>query len=711
MEYALQLKCDEDNTLAYVHPWVYEMNGGKLACFEAIPGVDVMDPKTQTLPHLFNVACKTHADKECMGNRTITEATAEKKGAKTFWKWRKGPFVWDDYATVGTKVKKAASTLLEKLGDTKREDGTKKVAALLAETSAEWMMSAQAALQTGMTITTVYTTLGHEAMLHGLQQTEAEVIFVDWEYYDMLKDKVLAQCPALQLVVIIGQAFVPEKVVGEAEARPFPKAMGPMEELQWAEGPPVTTLDGLIVAGDEKKDLSAVAPSADDLAIIMYTSGSTGTPKGVMLSHKNFVSVLASSAAQGQITMTPGDCLIGYLPLAHIFEMICEINSLLSGAKIGYCSVKTLTGTSPFVHKGDEDTPDLPNLKPTHMAAVPAVLDSIAGGLKKKMEIGENDPEAGNKQKFHGMLERKLKPETRGFFHTGVIDGIVTGKVKAKVGLTNCKILISGGAPLAKATQEYVEACFDCPIAQGYGATETTACTTVQEVFPRHGRPGDIGGGRVGAIQPNTKILLKSVDEMGYLVTDEMPRGEILIAGNSVSCGYYKMEEKTAEDFVKHSDGMTYFHTGDIGKIHPDGVLQIIDRKKDLIKLEGGEYVSLGKVEANLKQVKGIAACSVFCQSSKSYCVAIVSQPVNGGWDAVGGKPDEEQLLKDIKHTCKDVLGMPTFEIPTKVKIDDEMWTPESGLVTAALKLQRIPLRNHYNEAGGLLEQMDYRFE
>merc|ERR1711939_248496 len=257
-----------------------------------------------------------------------------------------------------------------------------------------------------------------------------------------------------------------------------------------------------------------------------------------------------------------------------------------------------------------------------------------------------------------------------------------------------------------------VEAAFDCPIAQGYGATETTACTTVQEVFPRHGRPGDIGGGRVGAIQPNTKILLKSVDEMGYLVTDEMPRGEILIAGNSVSCGYYKMEEKTAEDFVKHSDGMTYFHTGDIGKIHPDGVLQIIDRKKDLIKLEGGEYVSLGKVEANLKQVKGIGAVVVFCQSNKKSCVCIVSQPAQGGWEAVSGKPDQEQLKKDIKDTLKG-MGMPTFEIPTDVRVTDDIWTADSGLVTAALKLQRNPLRQKYNVDDGpdaLLKDMDYQF-
>merc|ERR1719453_2706382 len=131
--------------------------------------------------------------------------------------------------------------------------------------------------------------------------------------------------------------------------------------------------------------------------------------------------------------------------------MICEINCLLGGGKVGYSSVKTLTSTSAFVEKGDNDTPDLPSLQPTHMAAVPAVLDTIASGLKKKMEITETeDPALSNKVKgmFNDAVDRKLHPENRPMFWTGIIDGKVFDGVKTKAGLQNCRILISGGAPL-----------------------------------------------------------------------------------------------------------------------------------------------------------------------------------------------------------------------------------------------------------------------
>merc|ERR1711933_479290 len=177
----------------------------------------------------------------------------------------------------------------------------------------------------------------------------------------------------------------------------------------------------------------------------------------------------------------------------------------------------------------------------------------------------------------------------------------------------------------------------------------------VQEVFSAGGRPADLSSGLVGPVQPSCELKLKSVPDMGYLVTDSQPRGEILLGGNSVSQrGYFKMPEKSREDFPVHADGKVWFHTGDIGVMNTNGTISIIDRKKDLIKLSGGEYVSLGKVEATLKQVSGIGAVVVFARSDKDHCVAIVSRPERG-WASVGGKPDEANLVQEIEKKLRSL--------------------------------------------------------
>lgn len=86
----------------------------------------------------------------------------------------------------------------------------------------------------------------------------------------------------------------------------------------------------------------------------------------------------------------------------------------------------------------------------------------------------------------------------------------------------------------------------------------------------------------------------------GYRVTDKpYPRGEIVVGGENITAGYYKNDTLTKESY-KEEDGIRWFYTGDIGEAHPDGSFKIIDRKKDLVKLQFGEYISLGKVSSKL---------------------------------------------------------------------------------------------------------------
>jgi len=700
MTYAVELECDEKDTRHYRHPWVYDKNEGQLALLP-----DILDAGMEgSIPNLFKSSVAKFGSSNCMGTRSIVECTIE--GKKQYW--NKGPIVWKSFSEVGDDVNGAASGVIGLPGAMELRMKNECVAAILADTSAEWQIAAQACFKCGLPIVTVYTTLGHEAMLHALNETEATILFVDWAQYSVLSGPVLSKCRSLQHIVLIGKCFVPAKTVG-GETKAFPTS-DEANALPKIGDATTTTFDALIAAGKANEaDMSKCLPKADDLAFIMYTSGSTGLPKGVMLTHKNFIALVASILGQGVLKPYPGDVFIAFLPLAHILELMVETVCLVSGTAIAYAHARTATPASPYVRPGNEKNADLIETRPTHMVMVPSLLELIKTSLTTKLNKLEG---------FSGSMARAAVKKAQGLeTDEGVfmdmlmccgLKHVALGKIRAGLGLDRLKMIASGGAPLAPQTQDFIRAVL-APVAQGYGATETTGCSTVQECAAADGRPADESSGAVGAIQPCCEVKLVSVPDMGYLVTDSPPRGEILIAGNNVSQrGYFKMEEKSREDFPRHADGKIWFHTGDVGLMTEQGTLRIIDRKKDLIKLSGGEYVSLGKVENALKQVAGIGAVVVFALSDKDHCVAVVSQPERG-WNSVGGRPDETALKTAIEGKLRS-LGLARFEIPTKVKVDDDIWTPETGLVTASLKLQRNPLREHYNKPGGLLDAMGYRF-
>jgi len=264
---------------------------------------------------------------------------------------------------------------------------------------------------------------------------------------------------------------------------------------------------------------------------------------------------------------------------------------------------------------------------------------------------------------------------------------------------------MSGGAPLAPDTHDYLKTVLGCPLLQGYGLTETCACASVMNL-------DENSTGRVGPPVQRTRIKLVNWEEGNYRVTDKpFPRGEIIIGGKNIAAGYYKLPEKTAEEFYTDEEGVRWFKTGDIGQIHEDGTLKIIDRKKDLVKLQFGEYVSLGKVEANIKGCPVVSNLCIYGDSTKSYVVAIVC-PIPDQLKALAQKFGKADLsfqemckdkdvtgavLREVVNHCK-LSKLEKFEIPGAVSLTSEDWTPESGLTTAAMKLKRRPLQERYQE-------------
>ena len=168
------------------------------------------------------------------------------------------------------------------------------------------------------------------------------------------------------------------------------------------------------------------------------------------------------------------------------------------------------------------------------------------------------------------------------------------------------------------------------------------------------------------------------------------------------------MEDKTKEDFYSEY-GRHWFRSGDIGEMTEDGQLKIVDRKKDLVKLQFGEYISLGKVEAALKAVPYVENICIYGDSFKSYCVALVTPDAKNLKD-MAKKYNKEDLEFEAMCEDKDVTGgvlrelinygkkvkLEKFEIPGAVTLVKDQWLPETGLVTAAFKLKRKPIQQEY---------------
>ncbi|KAK1788096.1 hypothetical protein P4O66_015957 [Electrophorus voltai] len=382
-------------------------------------------------------------------------------------------------------------------------------------------------------------------------------------------------------------------------------------------------------------------PSPSDLAIVMYTSGSTGRPKGVMMHHSNLIAGMA-----GQCQRIPGlgpkDTYIGYLPLAH--EIMDRISKNVM-AKVG------------------------------EMNAVQRKLFTLGYRYKLQQVACGADTPICNKLLFK---------------HVSMLLG---GSVR---------LMLCGGAPLSADTQRFINICF-CPVAIGYGLTETCGAGTISDF-------SDYTTGRVGAPLICSEIKLRDWPEGGYTSQDKpLPRGEILIGGPNVALGYYGSEDqKEGGEFWVDEAGQRWFCTGDVGEVHPDGCLQIIDRKKDLVKLQAGEYVSLGKVEAALKKSPLIDNICAYASSNQSYIIGFVvpnqkqltelanRNGIDGKWEELCNHAVlEQEVLKSIKEIAT-TDKLQRFEVPLKVCLSSEVWTPETGLVTDAFKLKRKELQRHY---------------
>ncbi len=636
--------------------------------------VHLDDPDTNIYEE-FTKCVKKYWDKKTLGIREILSIDDEiQPNGKVFKKYSlSNNYKWTSYEDVFKRVNNLSNGLLS-LG-LKSNDRI----VLFAETRPEWLVSAFACFKIKVPVVTLYSTLGIEALTYGINQTNTSFLITSGEQLPKLQ-KILHKIPSVTHLIVIEDTFNHKNLLEFKKVNTHLKLFTIEEAEELGK-------DSEVVEKYEK-------PNKNDLAVVMYTSGSTGNPKGVMISHGNVLTSLKALYPRLGTIRLEKDIYVAYLPLAHILELCIEIGSLVNGIRIAYSSPQTISDTATAIKKGQKG--DLRVLKPTIMAAVPVVLERLSKTVYEKLSKTSSFTQLLFKLAYDSKLQ-----SFRNGRSTRLLDRILFKRISRAVVGKKLRLLLCGGAMLSKEVQEFVQVVL-CPVIQAYGLTETCAGGTTQ-------LPNQTDTGIVGSIVPCCEIRLVDWTEGGYRATDTpYPRGEIYIGGDNVAMGYYNMPDKTAEDF-KVINGIRYFATGDIGEMI-NGNVKIIDRKKDLVKLQGGEYVSLNKVETILKLLPLVDNCCLVADPTKSNCVCLICPnpkritdllcevneetrtEVNNLKDINGVNEKSKELNRILEKNSKIIAqlakeatnhclsqGLERFEIPMKFKFVPEIWLPDTG--------------------------------
>ena len=213
---------------------------------------------------------------------------------------------------------------------------------------------------------------------------------------------------------------------------------------------------------------------------------------------------------------------------------------------------------------------------------------------------------------------------------------------------------LSGGAGLKREVKELFLSC-GVLIIEGYGLTETSPTLTLN-------RPDAYRFDTVGKPLPSVELRLAE-------------DGEILARGPNVFAGYHADPDATREAFT--SDG--WFKTGDVGRFTPDGFLQIIDRKKDILVTAGGKNVPPVNIEMRFAGDPLVSNVVVY-GDGRRYLVA-------GVWVT---EPMSEATVGRVKESVDRVnANLASYETIKRVFVEDRPLTVDGGMLTASLKVRR----------------------
>ena len=333
-----------------------------------------------------------------------------------------------------------------------------------------------------------------------------------------------------------------------------------------------------------------------DAISLNYTSGTTGNPKGVVYHHRG-----AALNSLGNITawaMPQRPKYLWTLPMFH-----CN----------GWCfpwTVTALAGTHICLRR-TEPGPIYQSIidhQVTHMCGAPIVM---------------------------GMLVNASSQEQKTLPHS-------------------VKILTAGAAPPSAIVEQIEVLGFD--VTHAYGLTECYGPGVVSEWHPEWDELPTAEKSAKKARQGVPYLVMQDLtvmdpETMQKTPADAQTMGEVFMRGNNLMKGYLKNETATEKAFLGG-----WFHTGDLGVMHPDGYIELKDRSKDII-ISGGENISTIEVEGVLYQHPAVAEAAVVAKPDEKWGETPCA--------FVALKEEAESSEEELIQFCRDNLAH--FKCPKKI--------------------------------------------
>ena len=419
----------------------------------------------------------------------------------------------------------------------------------------------------------------------------------------------------------------------------------------------------------------------EDLMNILYTSGTTGESKGVMLSHAGYESVMDAHIERFP-DFGENDVVINFLPFTHVFERAFSCWCLCVGAEMN-------------INLRPQDIQmTIKEVRPTVMCSVPRFWEKVYSGVQEKIasEKGITKAlmiDAIRVGKIHNLdyLRAGKTPPLMLHLKYKFYEKTVYTLLKKTIGIENGHFFPVAGAAVPDEICEFVHS-VGINMKVGYGLTES--CATVSCFLDQGFEVGS-----VGTIMPDVQVKIGE-------------NNEILLRGKTITTGYYKKAEATAEAIDK--DG--WFHTGDAGYLKGDQLF-LTERIKDLFKTSNGKYISPQALETKIAIDRYIDQLTIIADQRKFVTALIVpmyelveefAKEKGITWQSreeLLQHPEVIALFRNRIDTLQQQFAH--YEQIKRFTLLPEPFSMQRGELTNTLKIKRSIVAKNYKE---LIEKM-----